>query len=291
MPNTLTEARLNRVRSSLHELSRQPMSIEGQKILQTVLADVEGCSDDLDQAKSRFISVVTHELRVPMTSIKGYADLLRQGAVGALNDQQLGFINVIRSNVERMSALVSDLSDISRIEAGRLQLNCSMISLSVFEEESLRSLEPKLQEKHQTLKVNLPAELPEIYADRDRLVQVLRNLISNACKYTPPEGEICVSAHLQGATICIEVTDNGIGINPEDQIKVFTPFFRSEDPYVREEQGWGLGLNVAKLLVDLMEGEIGFQSVYGEGSTFWFTLPTSITEPDTSRSQGWVRKR
>jgi signal transduction histidine kinase len=229
---------------------------------------------DANQAKTRFISVVTHELRIPMTSIKGYTDLLRQGAVGPVNEMQQNFLGVIRNNVERMSALVSDLSDISHIETGRLKLNCSMISLKEYIQETVNSLSPRIQEKEQTIDVEVPEDLPQVYADPNRLVQVLTNLVNNANKYTPSKGRITLRVQAKGDFVWVDVTDTGVGITPEDQEKLFSQFFRSEDPAVREQQGWGLGLNLTKRLVDLMGGEIGVESKIQEGSIFWFTLPT-----------------
>jgi signal transduction histidine kinase len=283
--------------TSLHEalqrLQSMPLPDEGYLALQEadrslkeVAAEMEALSAEnarLNQAvqqanlaRSGFVSAVTHEIRVPMTSIKGYTDLLRQGVIGPVNEQQLNFLNTIRNNVERMSTLVSNLSDISYIETGRLKLQLADIYLRISLEEALSSLNPKLVEKEQTLTVDLPANLPPIRADSIRLVQVLHNLLSNAHKYTPPNGKIAVHASPTGSFVRVEVSDTGIGIRPEDQSLLFTQFFRSEDPAVREQQGWGLGLCVAKRLVDIMGGEVGVQSQVGEGSTFWFTVPVSV---------------
>jgi signal transduction histidine kinase len=228
---------------------------------------------EANSAKTKFVSVVTHELRIPMTSIKGYTDLLRQGAVGAVNEMQLNFLNVIRNNVERMSALVSDLSDISHIETGRIKLNKSMVSTTEAVQEIVNNLEPRIKEKGQLLNIEVQKDLPQVYADPIRLVQVLTNLVNNAHKYTPENGMINLRASQSGEYVRFEIHDTGIGISEEDQKGLFSQFFRSESPQVREQQGWGLGLNLANRLVYLMGGEMGVQSELGKGSTFWFTIP------------------
>jgi signal transduction histidine kinase len=263
-PQFFTE---NDARFLLRLASRSAAAIENARLYEAVQL--------ANQAKSKFVSVVTHELRIPMTSIKGYSDLLRQGAVGPVNDMQLNFLDVIRNNVERMSALVSDLSDISRVETGRLKLENALIPVQKYFDDTLSSLRPRLQEKNQILETEIPADLPLVNADPNRLVQVLTNLISNAWKYTPSGGRIRVVALPQNDFVRIEVSDTGIGISQEDQAKLFSQFFRSDDPNVRSEQGWGLGLSVARRIVELMGGNMGCQSHLGEGSTFWFTLPTT----------------
>jgi signal transduction histidine kinase len=232
---------------------------------------------DANQAKTRFVSVVTHELRIPMTSIKGYTDLLRGGMVGPVNEMQTNFLDVIRNNVERMSVLVSDLSDISHIETGRMKLTLSTVNLGENVKQVLQTIQPKIEEKQQILTVELPDNLPRINADPNRLAQVLTNLVSNANKYTDPEGKIDLRARLEGDFIRVEVSDTGLGISDEDLKHLFTQFFRSDDPIVREQQGWGLGLNVTQKLVELMGGQIGAQSEYRKGSLFWFTVPVQKT--------------
>jgi signal transduction histidine kinase len=226
-----------------------------------------------NESKSQFVTIVTHELRIPLTSIKGYTDLIRQGVVGEINDQQANFLGVIRNNVERMSKLISDLSDISRIERGKLSLESKDITLNPYVEETMSSLRHNIEEKNQSLSAEVPDNLPEIHADPNRLVQVLTNLVSNAWKYTPDGGKIHIRASHTNGFVKVEVIDNGLGISEEDQAKLFTQFFRSEVQEVREQTGWGLGLNVTKKLVEIMDGEIGFSSVLGKGRNFWLKIP------------------
>ncbi len=256
--------------------SRAAAAMENARLYEAV--------QEANKAKSKFVSVVTHELRIPMTSIKGYTDLLRQGAVGPINDMQKNFLGVIRNNVERMSALVSDLSDISHLETGRLKLNSTFLNLADQIQEIAATLTPRFQDKQQTLDIEAAGDLPKVFADPNRLAQVLTNLISNANKYTPNAGKVWVGARTEGDMVRVEVKDTGIGISEEDQAGLFGQFFRSESPEVREQQGWGLGLNVAKRLVALMGGEIGAISAVGQGSTFWFTLPTYALAVDEEQS-------
>lgn len=235
-------------------------------------------------AKSEFVSFVSHELKNPMTSIKGYTELLAAGAVGPINEAQANFLGTIRSNTERMSTLVSDLADVSRIEAGRLRLDFKQITLSEVTEEVIRSTRRQIEEKQQVLTVDLPVELPAVWADRTRLAQVLTNLVSNAYKYTQAGGNITVKAEAcvntwdtDGApqVVHIWVQDNGIGISEEDQNKIFQKFFRSEDPKTREAPGTGLGLNITRSLVEHQGGRIWFESKYRQGTTFHFTIPVA----------------
>jgi signal transduction histidine kinase len=235
-------------------------------------------------AKTEFISFVAHELKNPMTSIKGYTDLLAKGAVGPINEMQANFLKTISTNVERMSRLVSDLNDNSKIEAGRLHLDFSRVDINDIIEDAVRSLSQQMQEKEQTIEVQAPDNLPPVWADKTRISQVLVNLVSNAYKYTPRGGHIIVGAEVseniwdpEGAeqVVHLWVKDNGIGIKPEDQKKIFQKFFRSDDEKARESPGTGLGLNITKGLVELQGGKIWFESEFRKGTTFHFTVPVA----------------
>ncbi|NTV36467.1 MAG: GAF domain-containing protein, partial [Anaerolineaceae bacterium] len=204
-------------------------------------------------AKSEFVSFVAHELKNPMTSIKGYTELLAAGAVGQINEAQTSFLVTIRSNIDRMNTLISDLNDLSKIEAGRLKLEYRAVLLPEVIEETIRSTRKQVEDKNQELVVNLPEGLQAVWADRTRLVQVLVNLVSNAHKYTEQGGKVYIGAEPADnqwdpegpkKIMHLWVQDTGIGISPEDQKKIFQKFFRSEDPKTREVPGTGLGLNI-----------------------------------------------
>lgn len=226
-----------------------------------------------DQAKTQFISMVAHELKVPMTAIRGYTDLILGESAGTVTEDQVHFLNTVQANVERMQQLVNDLMDIAHLEAGRMEVVLEPLPLQTCAHEALAALLPQIEAKGQALAIDLPKDLPPVQADHDRLVQVLSNLISNAHKYSPEGGHIRITAHAEGDHARLAVQDDGIGLSEEDRGRLFSEFFRAEEPLVREQSGWGLGLYVTKRLMALMGGEIGVQSRPGEGSTFSITLP------------------
>jgi len=235
-------------------------------------------------AKSDFVSFVAHELKNPMTSIKGYSELLAAGSVGAINEMQTNFLSTIRANVERMSALVSDLNDDAKIEAGRLRLDFKPVDVSDIVDEVLRSTKRQVDDKRQGVELHLSPELPRVWADHIRVGQVLTNLVSNAHKYTPEGGTILVGAEATGnqwdpegakQVVHLWVKDDGIGISIEDQAKIFQRFFRSDDSKAREAPGTGLGLNITKSLVEMQGGRIWFDSEFRKGTTFHFTVPVA----------------
>ncbi|HIE25456.1 MAG TPA: GAF domain-containing protein, partial [Anaerolineales bacterium] len=235
-------------------------------------------------AKSDFVSFVAHELKNPMTSIKGYSELLAAGAVGEINKNQANFLQTIRSNVIRMSTLVSDLNDNSKIEVGRLRMDFAPVDITEIVDNAVRSTDKQIAEKKQTISLEVAKNLPKVWADSTRIEQVLVNFLSNSYKYTQEEGHIIIGAEEaknewdpEGApkVVHIWVKDNGIGMTEEDQAKVFTKFFRSEDEKAREAPGTGLGLNITKSLIEMQDGRTWFESKFREGSTFHFTVPVA----------------
>jgi signal transduction histidine kinase len=235
-------------------------------------------------AKSDFVSIAAHELKTPMTSIKMAAELMLSGAVGTFNETQRQFMTTIRNNLDRMTTIVSDLNDITRIETGRLRLEVQPIDFQSVIDEVLRATRALVEAKQQDLRIEAEPRLPLVLADPNRAAQVLTNLVTNAHKYTPDQGQIVVRVEVRpaggpGSAACLHVAvrDNGIGISPEDQQMLFTKFFRSEDRAAREmAPGTGLGLSIVKNLVELQGGRIWAESELRRGSTFHFTLPLAV---------------
>jgi signal transduction histidine kinase len=232
---------------------------------------------EVDRLKSEFVATVSHELRTPMTAIKGYVDILMMGAAGVLNENQNHFLNVVRNNIDRLNTLVSDLLDISRIEAGRVTLNPQAVDLYEIAEDIIADVlrRSQTEDKPMALSLDAPKKLPPVIGDGERVRQILGNLVDNAYNYTPNNGTIRVNIHQENGEVQVDVQDNGVGIAAEDQARIFERFFRGEHPLVLATPGTGLGLPIVRQLVEMHNGRIWMSStgVPGEGSTFSFTLP------------------
>lgn len=243
-------------------------------VLRDITREIEA-----DRAKRDFISSVSHELRTPLTSIKGYVDLLLLGASGPLNEGQLSFLSVVKNNANRLMDLINDILEIGRIDSDKIQLSFDEVAISDVLQDALQTLRAEIERKRLALTVSVDPEVPPIMADPRRLTQVMLNLVSNAVKYTYPEGEISVRGALNPAGLLqVDVTDNGVGITPEQQQNLFRRFYRADNPLRDEAGGTGLGLSIAKSLVELHGGEMWVESEVGKGSTFSFILP--LTQPD-----------
>lgn len=235
---------------------------------------------EADRAKSDFVATVSHELRTPMTSIVGYVDLMVQGAVGQVSGMQLEFLKKVKANADRLTNLVNDLLDISRIEQGRVELVCRPLAIETLILQVVDFVKPRVEEKDQTLTTVLPTGMPKVYGDSDRLTQIITNLVSNAYKYTPVGGTITVHAYVREGMMHVAVADTGIGIAPENQKRIFERFYRVEDdPAVYEVSGTGLGLAITLSLIQMHSGSIWLESEAGEGSVFTFSIPLAEGEP------------
>ncbi len=242
-------------------------------VFRDVTAEVEA-----DRAKTEFVSTVSHELRTPMTAVKGYVDLLLMGASGELTGQQQKFLDIIKSNTDRLTSLVNDLLDISRIETGKIDLEPEPLDMVEVIEQAVLTIRPKAEEKGLRVHAVVPPALPKVFGDPDRVVQILTNLVGNSYKYTPTGGVVSVHGYVKDEMVHVAVADTGIGISLQDRQKIFDRFFRVDDPLVHEESGTGLGLSITVSLVQMHGGEILVDSEPGEGSIFTFTLPIAEGE-------------
>jgi CheY-like chemotaxis protein/two-component sensor histidine kinase len=200
-------------------------------------------------------------------------DLLIAGEVGGVTPEQQEFLDIVKTNVDRLVELINDLLDISRIEAGRIELKRKALDINHLIQQVANTLRPQIRAKQQQLTLDLADDTPPVWGDRDRVIQVLTNLFSNASKYTPAGGSITVAARNLGERVRVDVQDTGIGLAPEDQAQLFTKFFRAKDRVTQEVGGTGLGLSITRSLVEMHGGEISVKSAPGKGSTFSFTLP------------------
>ena len=227
----------------------------------------------LNKMKSDFVSAVSHELRTPLTSIKGYTALVSGGKLGPLTPEQAQRLEKINRHTDYLANLITDLLDIARIEAGRMDMQVRPFELNRLLEGVADLLATQIKEKELTLRVMIPPKLRPIQADENRLERVFVNLLSNAIKFTLPKGTVTVLAAAHDTFLQVDVSDTGIGISPEDLSKVFSEFFRADNPVNRQRKGTGLGLVLVKRIIEAHGGKIGVKSEIGKGTTFSFTLP------------------
>lgn len=237
---------------------------------------------DAIQAKNEFISFISHELKNPLTIINSYADMMHKGIPGEVTPHQKEYLTTIIQNAKRMDKFIEDLSDQSHIETQTLQLVFDSTSAKEVILEVLQSYEAQITEKSLVPVRKIAENMPDMWCDRIRLIQILSNLMSNAIKYSPEEGTVEIGAeHSQnkwdklGAAEVIHfwVKDTGYGISKSAQKRIFEKFFRASDERIQKAEGVGLGLLIAKSLAEMMGGKMWFESAINKGSTFHFTVP------------------
>lgn len=238
-----------------------------------------------NKSKSEFIGFAAHELKNPLTSVIGFADLLRQGMIGALNEQQQGLVNIIHSNANRMQSIIADLRDSAKMDANEFSVDLAPMPIARAVQETLRPFVQFMRDKQQTLVNQVPEDLPLVMGDENRLIQVLTNLVSNAHKYSPENTTITITAEVvydyidrQGKRrdpmLRLSVIDQGFGISEEDQKRLFRErYFRSTNQRALEQPGTGLGMTLTYGIVEKHNGEIWVESELGKGSTFHVAIP------------------
>jgi len=231
---------------------------------------------NMDELKSRFVSVAAHELRNPLASIIGYAELMEED-VALLVEEHVDCVKTIQRSARRLLSITNDLLDVTRIESGNIELTLNPVDLAKLVEDAADELQPLLEAKRQRLVLDATAKLPVGLCDKIRTQQIITNLLSNAIKYTLEEGEIIIrlDAGAEAECITISIMDNGIGITEKDQANLFRSFFRGSNTHEAHATGAGLGLNITRSLVELQGGRIWFESTLNQGTTFYFTIPIS----------------
>lgn len=242
---------------------------------------------DVDRLKTEFITLVSHELRTPLTSVKGFSDLILESGED-LPDDLREYLTIIALNADRLVTLINDIIDITRIENDRVELRPTPCELSEVVRNIANTLEPLLHERGHTLTLDIPPDLPPVWADRARTAQIVSNLLSNAIKYTLQGGHLAIRARfiqsvddLPPATrsdpivpcVLVVVEDDGLGIAAEDRPHLFKRFYRATNELTRQIGGTGLGLMIVKSFVEMQGGQVWFESELGQGSTFYFTMP------------------
>ncbi len=226
----------------------------------------------IERLKSDLISIVSHELRSPLTSIKGYVDLMMSGDLGRIEDPMISYLGIVSSNANRLAALIDDILDLTRMESGKLSLNYEKVDVRYLCEYVFLTLKPQAEQKNLSYELIIHTETT-ISGDLERLQQALTNLLSNAIKYTQENGRVELQAQQHKDWIHITVQDTGIGISHEDQKMLFQRFFRVKNKETRHIGGTGLGLCIAKSIIEAHEGNIEIQSESGVGSTFMIKIP------------------
>jgi signal transduction histidine kinase len=228
----------------------------------------------LDDVKTTFVSMTAHELRTPLAVMRGYADMLLDEALGDLNDAQCESLRTIRRAADRLLEVVNNLLDLTRLEAGRMELLMHPLDLGALVQAAAREFRPLFAAGNQRFRVRAPAGMPAVLADETKVFQILSNLLSNAAKYTPPGGVVDLAVDYASAAgeLQVSVRDNGVGIPADEQDRLGSLFFRARTANQVDARGVGLGLYITNSLVQLHGGRLWFESQEGRGSTFFVTF-------------------
>jgi signal transduction histidine kinase len=228
---------------------------------------------EASRMKTEFVSIVSHQLRSPLSNLKWAIELLMSGRLGEIEEKQTEYFKILKENSGRMEELVSDLLIVSRLETATLPLKKKEVSLEDLINKLISGLQPFVKASNAEIEFKSEEGLPKILADSSQVRLVVENLLDNAVRYIKDNGKVKVSLEKRGHNLYFKIEDNGVGIPLKDQKFIFQKFFRSENALKYQTQGSGLGLYISKTIIKRSGGKIGFKSQEGVGSTFWFTLP------------------
>ncbi len=242
---------------------------------------------ELDEAKDEFISMASHQLRTPLTSVKGYVSMVLEGDAGKVNPQQKKLLGQSFTSAQRMVYLISDLLNVSRLKTGKFVIELTPVYLPDVVEQELKQVEETAKSRNVDISYSKPKSYPTLSLDDTKIRQVIMNFVDNAIYYTPSNGEVVVALNLLEKSVEFTVTDNGIGVPKKEQAHLFTKFYRAGNARVARPDGTGLGLFMAKKVIIASGGALIFKSTEGKGSTFGFSFPlkTSEVKKDTKTKQ------
>jgi signal transduction histidine kinase len=279
-PVTRMDARLREIAAG--DFSRH-VTVRNRDELGTLAANLNRMSDELgrlydqleaaNRHKSEFLANMSHELRTPLNAIIGFSDVLLERTFGEVNAKQEQYVSIILTSGRHLLSLINDILDLSKIEAGRMELELGPFDLAFAIENTITLVRDRAARHSLTLGMEAEPGLGEFVGDERKFKQILLNLLSNAVKFTPDGGRIGVRAVRADGAVEISVIDTGVGIAPEDQEAIFEEFRQVGTDYVRKREGTGLGLALTRKFIELHGGKIGVVSEPGKGSTFTFTLP------------------
>jgi PAS domain S-box-containing protein len=241
----------------------------------TIFNDVTWLKE-LDQMKSEFVNMVSHELRSPLSSIRQKLSLIVDGLTGEINEEQKQIVSRVQHRIDGLIGMISSLLDLARIEAGRLVQQKERIALSEIIDEVVELMDQEVEKKGLKFEVTIDAQLFPVHADRQSMETVITNLLSNAVKYNREGGRVSISARNRGEFVEVKVADTGVGISEENLPRIFDKFYRIRSEYTRKVIGSGMGLPLVKAIVEAHFGTISVESESGEGTTFTVLLPKGV---------------
>jgi len=247
--------------------------ISGEKFgVVTMIHDITK-RKEIDRMKTEFVSTVSHELRTPLTTMKEFISIMLDGIPGPVNEEQRNYLQIVKNNITRLTRIINNLLDISKIESGKVEFRKEKTSFAKIINQELPNFKTQAETKGINLEVNIPVDLPDVFVDTDKIIQVLTNLVGNAVKFTPSDGTIRINVGRRGDFIQSSVEDSGVGISKENLDKVFDKFTQLDRQPGTGEKGTGLGLTITRSILLLHRGKIWVESEIGLGTKFIFTLP------------------
>jgi len=230
---------------------------------------------EASRMKLEFLTIMTHQIRAPFANVKWVIDLLISKRVGSFDKKQEEYLEILKENSKRLEELINKIITVSKIEQGKLSLRKKPFSLEELTKKVILEFKAFAEASNVEVKIETQKDLPKILGDASQIREVVENFVDNAIKYTKKKGEVNILLSRKGKKVYFGVKDSGVGIPEEDQKYIFRKFFRSGNAIKHQTRGSGLGLFIAKSIIETHKGKIGFTSREGEGSTFWFTLPVA----------------